>query len=505
MDKTYQKFLRLGFSLAWIGIEPETGREKYFCTPKGASVIGRAGIDGIHYCRIRGFGNMIFTVSPMNTASDYVHPIAEDFEALLRLVLACGDESALEQAWQWSEAQFNAYLTEVSLTTERKARLSEIREKMKLQPMDNAWRYLHCLQENFDYSKISYTNDIVETDADGNEPEWKVFFDGNFWGHRGRDHSGKEIGIGKQFEWAGRHWLIPAIYACGKGLVVDFCMRAEAAEIRSFMEQWNLGQENDSCADMESSNPLSLNFNSRLELNGRKLRAAHSCAVCYNPCLPEGMDSDVEAKWVAAHYGLDSSCGWVIYRAFFPWESKRRPEIKTLSVTMEQQPEQISGPHFKAHAPGDSFSFMHPVSGVQYVLTVQALEQQTLPERCFASERWIYPIHFMMMRYTLIPEAEEKITICDCENGDKPMERKRSENSLESIVSTDAVCVGVIGGQDGPTAVRVNTSGGKQDDFCVACSSLHFEPVQHDIEWRIAFYEKRFDDFTVVLVSRVNQ
>ncbi len=99
MDKFYQKFLRLGVSLAPLGIETREDNTSYFCTPKGASIIGWAGVDGIHYCRVHGFGNMIFAVSPMNSAPTYVHPIAENFEALLRLLLVCGNAAALEQAW----------------------------------------------------------------------------------------------------------------------------------------------------------------------------------------------------------------------------------------------------------------------------------------------------------------------------------------------------------------------------------------------------------------------
>ena len=41
-------------------------------------------------------------------------------------------------------------------------------------------------------------------------PEWKVYFDGDFWGHRGKDRAGKEIKLDKQFDWAGYHWVIPA-------------------------------------------------------------------------------------------------------------------------------------------------------------------------------------------------------------------------------------------------------------------------------------------------------
>ncbi len=35
------------------------------------------------------------------------------------------------------------------------------------------------------------------------ESEWKVFFEGDFWYHSGRDHAGKELRTEKEFEWAG--------------------------------------------------------------------------------------------------------------------------------------------------------------------------------------------------------------------------------------------------------------------------------------------------------------
>ena len=50
---------------------------------------------------------------------------------------------------------------------------------------------------------------------------WKVFFDGNFWGHHEKTHAGTELRIDGQFDWAGHHWVIPAAYSCSKGLVVD--------------------------------------------------------------------------------------------------------------------------------------------------------------------------------------------------------------------------------------------------------------------------------------------
>ncbi len=45
----------------------------------------------------------------MNSAPDFVHPLANNFEDFLRLLLACSDSAALEQAWMWDKAQFEAF------------------------------------------------------------------------------------------------------------------------------------------------------------------------------------------------------------------------------------------------------------------------------------------------------------------------------------------------------------------------------------------------------------
>ena len=434
MNRILKKFLQRGVDLSPVGVELREDNTNYFCTPKGASVFGWAGIDGIHFCFIRGFGEMVFSVSPMNTSPDYVHPVAENFTDFLRLILACGDVAAVEQAWMWNEAQFEAFLNENPTTQEQQQTLSEISEKMNLLPMEQPWTYIKNLQSSFDYSQIKYTEDYYDNDmtseAELVAPEWKVYFDGDFWGHRGKDRAGKEIKLDKQFDWAGYHWVIPAAYSCSKGLVVDFCMRVDSESIRDFMKKWNLDWENDSCENftreqqmqMEWENPLCFNFKPCLKLNEKILQTTHGCAVSFNPCLPDGVINELEAKWAIDHYGLDSTYGWVICRDVFPWGTKHHPEINKLFLTMEQQPGQVPGSHFKVHAPGDSFMFSHPVSGITHTLTVQEIEQQTVPQNSFGSDRWIYPTHYIAMSYTLTPEPMENISVFDCDEGDRPIE-----------------------------------------------------------------------------------
>ena len=101
MDRTFQKFLRsgldlapLGVDLAPLGVERREESLPYFCTPKGARIFARSGVDGIHFCFVRGFGETVFAVSPMNGRENCVHPVAKSFRDFLRLLLALHDAAA---------------------------------------------------------------------------------------------------------------------------------------------------------------------------------------------------------------------------------------------------------------------------------------------------------------------------------------------------------------------------------------------------------------------------
>ena len=190
-----------------------------------------------------------------------------------------------------------------------------------------------CLKDN------THNMDMNPT-VEATIPEWKVYFDGNFWEPSGKGHAGTELRLNKQFEWAGHHWIIPAVYSCNKGLVLDFCMCTPAEDIREFMKKWDLTPENDSCLNftqeqqlqIDLDNPLCLDIIPCLKLNGTTMQASHSCSVVFNPCLPDEINNEPEAKWVLKHYELDTSYGWMIFRAAFLWPDKRRPAIKSLSL-----------------------------------------------------------------------------------------------------------------------------------------------------------------------------
>lgn len=330
-------------------------------------------------------------------------------------------------------------------------------------------------------------------------PKWKVYFTGSFWGHHGRDHAGTEIKINTQFDWAGYHWIIPAVYACGKGLVVDLCMQVDTEKIHNFIEKWQLNCKNDSHNDftreqqmqIETENPLCLDFSPSLELNKKLLCSDHSCSICFNPYLGDEIAHLSETLAVMSHYKLNASFGWVIYRTAFAWATKRRPKIETLSLIMKPRPKQLPGPHFKVRQKGDAFTFSHPVSGQIHTLTVQELEHQTIPQNYFNSDRLLYPTHFISMSYTISPEPKEAITIFDFNENDKPLEiAPKKDFRLPSAVN--ACCVSIIGGSDGPTSIVFSSDA--HEKIRTVCSALHFKPLQNDIEWHIVFNITQFDE-----------
>ncbi|MFR8165914.1 MAG: hypothetical protein ACLU8D_07955 [Enterocloster sp.] len=68
--------------------------------------------------------------------------------------------------------------------------------------------------------------------------DWKVTFEGGFYGQRGR--RGIEIPVGKTFSWGKEIWHVPAVYQCGKGLVADIFAEIDPERVRAFLELYRI-------------------------------------------------------------------------------------------------------------------------------------------------------------------------------------------------------------------------------------------------------------------------
>ena len=159
----YEKYCQLGIDGRWIGFEKSDMCVEYFCTPIDATVIGWE--NSIHYCFIRGYRDMVFAVNPETCVEKYVYPLAMNFTDFLRLILACGSTTAIEQIIGWSKDQFEEFLhsDDNAMLPEQKSVLDKIRIELKLTPMGNPYEYVKTVQEQHDDSKIKFSNDYYDT------------------------------------------------------------------------------------------------------------------------------------------------------------------------------------------------------------------------------------------------------------------------------------------------------------------------------------------------------
>lgn len=318
-------------------------------------------------------------------------------------------------------------------------------------------------------------------------PSQKVYFDGGFWGsHRGKRH-GREIKIKYSFDWADSLWIIPSVYACHEGLVVDFCRQIEPNDIKNFMNKLDLENKRKFTKEermkFEYESPFIFDFRADINVNGEVLQWKSGTSVTYNPCLPDEIMSKLEAKQAVERYKLDENYGWAIYRYCYPWTKKQK--IRSFSVTMKQNTEQIPGEHFTVHGVGDTFNFKY--NGTEHTLTVREFEHQTMDTSVFRRENTEYPKNLIGMSYTVTPEIPKGVLyLTDCVESDRP--RMKEQNKFEP---TSSGSIGIIGGADGPTAIIFGQD--KESEFHSSFSSLHFNEIQ-SVEWLMIFNEKKFED-----------
>ena len=477
---TDRQFLKAQIDLEPLGLIMDGPFEAYFCTPKGARIFARSGVDGIHFCFVRGFGETVFAVSPMNGRENCVHPVAKSFRDFLRLLLALHDAAAIEQAWQWNAAQLEEFEQKHPSSDEQLAALDKLVFTFHLRPMAEPWKYIHTVQSGFDYGKLRFSEEFYDDDTpDMTDEPWQVTFEGTFWGAHGKP--GKELKLDAAFSWSGDEWLVPAAYVCREGIVLDLCKRVSVERLFSFREKWELSPDNDGsnwsdakqiCASAE--NPLEEDFRAELIVNGKTLPCRHGCALCWNPLYPEG--NDLEEKRVRLHYKLDELDGWNIWRISFPWEGKKETRPRTLSLHLRESPVHIPGPEFTPEKAGDSITFTLPGAQQTYTLTALALHTEELPlfgETVYTTE----------LAYDIAPEPP----------GGSVTLRDFAEAIRVSPQGDFSGCAfGVIGGADGPVALALGRD--------IACSQVRREKERR-VTWTLMFREKRKECLQIMLLG----
>ncbi len=488
-----QSYLRSKLDLSNIGFQRRERESSYFCTPVLSKVIGWAGVDGIHFCTTKGFEEMIFAVSPMNTPGSYVHPVARNFEDFLRLILACHDTAAIEQCWFMDREVFDQFILDNPPTDEMQACLDAIRKKYDLTPMEDPFGYIHDLQNGFDYSAIQYPPDYEEwVPVEPQAPAWKVISNGDLIDDDPDATGGEPVRVDASFIWAGIEWFVPEIYAFKDSVSVYILGRIDPAKVPIFPEGTIVTQEDQE--RMNAENPMNIDVRFELFVNGLRLISCNSTGMNWMP-----IDNwDHEPKWVLEHYGMDLSYAWRVTRANFRWPGNRRRELKEVSFTIRQNPISVSGTHFITPMEADSVTVKHPQTGAEYTVYVDELSQEQTDVRIVNQGDMEYPSKYIRMAYRIWPELDRKqFRIVDCTPNDQP--RPREGYQRDPNVAVSSVGFGIIGGADGPTVVMMGQPNAPHAQIRYAISSPHFE-YPEKIEWRIVFHETPNDPMTISLI-----
>lgn len=104
--------------------------------------------------------------------------MAKDFTDFLRLILACGSTTAVEQIILWDRESFESFLhsDDNAILPQQEQVLNVLREQLRLLPMEEPFAYVKTLQgECSDLSLIHYSDEYYDTlglpRPDGTQPE----------------------------------------------------------------------------------------------------------------------------------------------------------------------------------------------------------------------------------------------------------------------------------------------------------------------------------------------
>lgn len=162
MDTLFEKYKTLNINSTLISLEWADNYTDYFCYPLNAKAIGFEGC--IMYCFIDGYDDMVFASNPESCADINVYPLAKNFEDFIRLILACGSANPVEQVIWMSKEKFEEHLkSEKALfSEEQRLILRKLKKEFNVLPMENPFEYVKEIQNDFDGSKIQYSDEYYD-------------------------------------------------------------------------------------------------------------------------------------------------------------------------------------------------------------------------------------------------------------------------------------------------------------------------------------------------------
>lgn len=481
----YQRYSRLPIPFSALGLERGSEKSSYFCTPRGARVIGWAGVDGIHFCFVPGYGEAVFAVNPM-AAEDHVQIVARSFADFLSLVLACGGSAAIEQARDWTREKFDAFVEKDPAYRPRQDALDAI-AGLGVTAMADPYGYLEALRGQTDVSTLQVKEASALPEAGKPFP---VDWGGSIHGSLRRHRPARETAVNAVFSWGEEEWHVPKLYICAEGIVVDYCVGVEAERVKTFWRHYeelcggDYGVElSEEQREALGQNPLDVAFHSVLAVDGMELPAKSGSGTFW---VPEGCGSEELAeesrrtRAIVEHYGLDESKAWTFWRGSYPWKKRRGNAMKQVSLRLIRDRVSLTAARFTDPTVGEEIGFVHPATGETYSLRIAEVERQTIDQARFRDPDTVYPEHFVALTAAVEPILEG-VTIRDCDPGDQP----RSKNSG---------AMGVI--LFGRRSAGLTETAERQTIH--AASSLYFSPPR-SVTWRAVVQIKPMEDKDVCL------
>ena len=215
--------------------------------------------------------------------------------------------------------------------------------------------------------------------------EWKVTFSPD------SQERGKEIPLDLYFLWGGRQWKLPSLYLFEKGVVLDFLLEAEQAELNTFIKKWDLLREVEHTyselqrEQIEQEHPLWMDFTPTLRLNSQALKYKGCTGRCWLPaaCLGGTAMDDRSMQAVMEHYELDENKGWGFRRCRFLFAEEKCTDIQSMELSLSHAPRTVLGEILRSPEKGTALDFCHPISGQMHHLTVHEISAEALPEGYF--------------------------------------------------------------------------------------------------------------------------
>lgn len=467
----YRKFRRSSLDMTPLGLITGPDESGSVYTPARARMVAWGRDGSFHFCQVEGFGDTVFAVDPSAPPGDCVHPVAKDLPDFIGLLITCADAGLIARAYQLSGYLFERQRGLIRRNARTNAVLRAVANNFHPPLIDDPYAYITGLQAGFAYETLPLRPDYFEwCPIRPGMLRWDVGFGTGFADHCEKANAGQELRLNRSVFWADEQWMIPSVYLCDNGIVVDSYLEVSGEMMVKFQEKWSHREGTQMSIEEQMrrklDDPLGIEVRGSLTVNGKPAPVRKVMELRWDPTA----ENDWHARRTLEHYGLDRNKAYLIRREHFLRRGKN-PPIREMELTLQAAPVSVPGQRFIAPRAGESMTFSHPTTGQLHTLKVIAQTREALDPNFLSN----HPCCYTRLSFSLEPQLEaELFSIVDCDPGDP------FESSPEAPMSA------LLGGKI-PAAGHY------------ALSSMRYTPAD-SITWRMVFRQKLRSDVTVRLL-----